>query len=98
MSQADTLQQAVARFGASVESLERSLIQLLDQQAAAPKLKEQVQALIDERNRLHDCRNIAGRNGGVVNANVGLLVLHSYVQRITDRRSAARRARTDFQS
>lgn len=57
MTQADALQQAVARFGASIETLERSLIQLLDEQATAAKLKEQLRALLDERNRLQSERD-----------------------------------------
>ena len=61
MTQADALQQAVARFGASVETLERSLVQLLDQQAVEPKLKEQVRALLDERNRLQSERDQLAR-------------------------------------
>ena len=52
MTQADALQQAVARFGASIETLERSLAQLLEDQGTAAKLKEQLRALQTERDRL----------------------------------------------
>lgn len=57
MTQADALQQAVARFGASIETLERSLVQLLEDQAAAAKLKEQLRSLHDEQNRLQSERD-----------------------------------------
>jgi regulator of replication initiation timing len=61
MTQADALQQAVARFGASIETLERSLVQLLEDRAASAKLKEQLQALLDERNRLQSERDRLAR-------------------------------------
>jgi predicted nuclease with TOPRIM domain len=52
MTQTDALKQAMARFGASIDTLERSLTQFFEDQAAAAKLKDQVRALTDERNRL----------------------------------------------
>jgi predicted nuclease with TOPRIM domain len=61
MTQADALQQAVARFGASIETLERSLVQLLEDRAASAKLKEQLHALLDERNRLQSERDRLAR-------------------------------------
>mgnify|MGYP005852120619 CR=1 FL=1 len=57
MTQADALQEAVARFGASIDTLERSLARLLEDRAAAAKLKEQLRALLDERNRLQSERD-----------------------------------------
>jgi hypothetical protein len=52
MTQTDALQQALARFDASVDSLERLVSQSLEERAGATKLKEQLRALTDERNRL----------------------------------------------
>lgn len=52
MTQADALRQAVARFGASIETLERSLTQLLEDQGTAARLKEELRALQIERDRL----------------------------------------------
>ena len=52
MAQADALQQALARFGASLDSLERFLGQLFEDRDSTAKLKEQVRSLTDERNRL----------------------------------------------
>ena len=48
MSQADALQQALARFGASIETLERALAQLLEERASVDKLKEQLRSLQSE--------------------------------------------------
>lgn len=52
MTQTDALKQAMARFGASIDTLERSLLQYFDDQASAAKLREQIKALTEERNRL----------------------------------------------
>ncbi|MGC2410175.1 MAG: DUF4164 family protein [Methyloceanibacter sp.] len=52
MTQTDALQQALARFGASVDTLERFLGQLFEDRDAGAKLREQLRALTDERNRL----------------------------------------------
>ena len=52
MAQADALQQALARFGASLDTLERFLAQLFEDRDSTAKLKEQVRSLTDERNRL----------------------------------------------
>ncbi len=52
MTQTDALKQAVARFAASIDTLERSLTQFLEDQASAAKLKDQMRALTEERNRL----------------------------------------------
>jgi chromosome segregation ATPase len=52
MTQTDALQQALARFGASIDTLERFLGQLFKERDAAARLKEQFRALTDERNRL----------------------------------------------
>jgi len=52
MTQTDALQQALARFGASIDTLERFLGQLFEERDAAARLKEQFRALTDERNRL----------------------------------------------
>ena len=49
MAQADALQQALARFGASLDSLERFLGQLFEDRDSTAKLKEQVRSLTDER-------------------------------------------------
>jgi regulator of replication initiation timing len=57
MTQADALQQAMARFGASIDTLERSLAQLFEDQGTAAKLKEQLRSLLDERNRLQSERD-----------------------------------------
>lgn len=57
MTQADALQQAVARFGASIDTLERSLAKLFEDQGEAASLKEQLRALLDERNRLQSERD-----------------------------------------
>jgi chromosome segregation ATPase len=51
-TQGDALHEAVARFGASLETLERALAQLLEDQATAAKLDEQLRALQAERDRL----------------------------------------------
>jgi hypothetical protein len=48
MTQADALQQALARFGTSVETLERFLAQLLEERATVDKLKEQMHSLQSE--------------------------------------------------
>jgi predicted nucleic acid-binding Zn-ribbon protein len=48
MTQADALQQALARFGASIETLERALAQLLEERATVDKLKEQLRSLQSE--------------------------------------------------
>jgi chromosome segregation ATPase len=58
MTQTDALQQAVMRFGASVDALERFLGQRAEDLKSVSKLKEQLRALTDERNRLaseRDC-------------------------------------------
>src|SRR5689334_3291568 len=52
MTQTDPLNQAMARFGATLDTLEHSLAQFLEEQAASAKLKDQLRALTDERNRL----------------------------------------------
>lgn len=52
MTQTDALKQAMARFGASIDVLEGSVSQFLEDQASAAKLKDQVRALTEERNRL----------------------------------------------
>jgi ABC-type transporter Mla subunit MlaD len=52
MTQTDALQQALMRFDASVDNLERFLGQLADDRDAVAKLKEQLRSLTDERNRL----------------------------------------------
>ena len=52
MTQTDPLQQALARLGASVDTIERFLGQLFEDRDAGAKLKEQLRALTDERNRL----------------------------------------------
>jgi hypothetical protein len=52
MTQTDALQQALARFGASVDTLERFLVELFEDRDAGAGLKEQLRALTDERNRL----------------------------------------------
>jgi predicted nuclease with TOPRIM domain len=52
MAQADALQQALARFGASLDTLERFLGQIFEDRDSTAKLKEQVHSLTDERNRL----------------------------------------------
>jgi len=57
MAQTDALQQALVRFGSSLDSLERFLGQLFEGQLfedreSAIKLKEQLRSLTDERNRL----------------------------------------------
>ena len=52
MTQTDALQKALVRFGAAVDSLERFLGQLFEDRDKAVKLKEQLRALTDERNRL----------------------------------------------
>ncbi len=57
MTQADALQQALTRFGASIDTLERSLVQVFEDQGSAAKLKEQLGALLDERNRLQSERD-----------------------------------------
>ncbi len=57
MTQADALQQAVARFGASIDTLERSLAKLFEDQGVSASLKEQLRSLLDERNRLQSERD-----------------------------------------
>jgi predicted nuclease with TOPRIM domain len=52
MAQTDALQQALVRFGTSLDTLERFLGQLFEDRESAIKLKEQVRTLTDERNRL----------------------------------------------
>jgi chromosome segregation ATPase len=52
MAQADALQQALARFGASLDTLERFLGQIFEDRDATTKLKEQVRSLTEERDRL----------------------------------------------
>jgi predicted nuclease with TOPRIM domain len=52
MTQTDALQNALVRFGAAVDGLERFLGQLFEDRDQAVKLKEQLRALTDERNRL----------------------------------------------
>lgn len=52
MSQADALQQAMMRFGASLDELERFLGQRSEDLDSVAKLKEHVRTLTDERNRL----------------------------------------------
>ncbi len=52
MAQTDSLQKALTRFGASLDSIERFLGQLFEDRESAVKLKEQVRSLTDERNRL----------------------------------------------
>lgn len=52
MTQTDALQQALVRFGSSLNSLERFLGQLFEDRESAIKLKEQLRSLTDERNRL----------------------------------------------
>ncbi len=52
MTQTDALQQALARVGASIDTLERFLGQLFEERELGAKLKEQLRALTDERNRL----------------------------------------------
>jgi predicted nuclease with TOPRIM domain len=52
MTQADALHQAMTRFGASVDALERFLGQRGEDLKSVTKLKEQLRALTDERNRL----------------------------------------------
>lgn len=52
MTQTDSLKQAMTRFGASIDTLERSLVQIFEDQASAAKLKDQIKALTEERNRL----------------------------------------------
>lgn len=52
MTQTDPLQQALARLGASVDTIERFLGQLFEDRDAGAKLREQLRALTDERNRL----------------------------------------------
>jgi predicted nuclease with TOPRIM domain len=52
MAQTDALQQALARFGTSLDTLERFLGQLFEDRESAIKFKEQVRSLTDERNRL----------------------------------------------
>lgn len=52
MSQPDALQQAMMRFGASLDTLERLLGQRFEDLNSVARLKEQVRALTDERNRL----------------------------------------------
>jgi predicted nuclease with TOPRIM domain len=52
MAQTDALQQALVRFGASLENLERFMGQLFEDRDSATKLKEQLRSLTDERNRL----------------------------------------------
>jgi chromosome segregation ATPase len=52
MTQTDALQQALDRFDASVDSIERVFSQLVEEREGAAKLKEQLRALTDERNRL----------------------------------------------
>ena len=72
MAQADALQQALARFGASLDSLERFLGQLFEDRDSTAKLKEQVRSLTDERNRLGVLENeIAAAKGSRLSA-IGL--------------------------
>jgi predicted nuclease with TOPRIM domain len=52
VAQTDALQQALVRFGSSLDSLERLLGQLFEDRESAIKLKEQLRSLTDERNRL----------------------------------------------
>jgi chromosome segregation ATPase len=52
MTQTDALKQAMARFDASIDTLEHSLTQFLEDHASAAKLKDQIRALTEERNRL----------------------------------------------
>ena len=52
MAQTDALQQALVRFGSSLDSLEQFLGQLFEDRESAIKLKEQLRSLTDERNRL----------------------------------------------
>ena len=52
MTQTDALQQALARFGASIDTLERFLGQLFEERESGAKLKEQLRVLTDERTRL----------------------------------------------
>ena len=52
MTQTDPLNQAMARFDASLDTLEKSLLQLLEDHASVAKLKEQLRAVTEERNRL----------------------------------------------
>jgi predicted nuclease with TOPRIM domain len=52
MAQTDALQQALLRFSASLDGLERFLGQFFEDRDSAIKLKEQVRSLTDERNRL----------------------------------------------
>lgn len=52
MAQTDALQQALVRFGTSLDTLERFLGQLSEDRESAIKLKEQLRTLTDERNRL----------------------------------------------
>jgi chromosome segregation ATPase len=56
-NQADALQQAVARFGASLDSLERSLGNLFERQGEGATLKDQFKALLEERNQLQSERD-----------------------------------------
>jgi chromosome segregation ATPase len=52
MTQTDALQQALARFGASVETLENAFASLSEAQNSVARLKEQLRSLTDERNLL----------------------------------------------
>ena len=52
MTQADALQKALCGSASAVDSLERFLGQLFEDRDLGAKLKEQLRALTDERNRL----------------------------------------------
>jgi predicted nuclease with TOPRIM domain len=61
MSQADALKEALARFDASIESLEQGIAAFLEERSSQGDLRQQLRSLVDERDRLaSECERLTG--------------------------------------
>jgi predicted nuclease with TOPRIM domain len=61
MTHADALKEALARFDASVDSLEQGLADLLGERSSDADLRQQLRTVADERNRLaSECERLSG--------------------------------------
>ena len=61
MTQADVLKEALARFDASIESLEQEIAAILSERSSEADLTQQLRNVAEERNRLAaECERLSG--------------------------------------